>query len=315
MSNNKPHDALPPLQPPAANGPSKHGFWGLIGNAAVLGLLGTVFVSVFQYISAYHNSVANLAKTDLDKGVSTLAETVATLSTPLSLQGRLIWAYALAQEKPDAAAAYNDGAHSIYKDYDKSFTTLSAATSLLARKMEIYLDLPGDLDHAATRNAEKVAPVNISNLHNFNFDCLNNMPAIGSDSPLMLALNEEPTTGDESSNQLAIHWKSAKDNLATLEYCLEDTHYKMKRILNWASTGADDKTAEGVIEDLKKRSKLQGQRFNDFMSVATFKIEGFRVRYQPREIFCTVPFIDTLLDHVTVGHVTRVCTPQPIAPQ
>ena len=124
----------------------------------------------------------------------------------------------------------------------------------------------------------------------------------------MLALNEEPTTGDESSNQLAIHWKSAKDNLATLEYCLEDTHYKMKRILNWASKGADDKTAEGVIEDLKKRSKLQGQRFNDFMSVATFKIEGFRVRYQPRGIFCTVPFIDTLLDHVTVGHVTRVCT-------
>lgn len=304
--------------------PGKPGFWRFVGNAAFLGVLGTAFVSIFQYISAYQNSVANLAKEDLDKATSALTETVSALSGALPLQERLIWAYYLAHKKdhdPDEAAAYKDGAHSIHDDYEHSFTALSAGTSLLARKMEIYLDLPGDLDHSATRSAEKYAPINNSNLRTFKFDCVNHMhlPDIGSDSPLVLPLqadnNEEPTTGDEGGNQLAVHWNSARDNLVTLEYCFENTHYKMKRILSWASTDTDDKPAESVIEDLKKRSKFQGRRFNDFMSVATFKIEGFRVRYQPRGFLCTVPFVDTVLDYVTLGYVTHVCTPRPIAPR
>ncbi|MGO9701980.1 MAG: hypothetical protein ACLPX7_22255 [Xanthobacteraceae bacterium] len=300
----------------ASGNAAKSGFWGFIGSAAVIGALGTVFASVFQHISAYHDSVANLAKADLDKGVSTLADTVSALSTPLSLQQRLIWDYFLAhQENPkaDDAITFHTSAHSIYDDYQKSFIPLSASTRLLARKMEIYLDLPGDLSHAANNSTAKASPINNSNLRTFEFDCdkEEHMPAFGIDGdhdrsqlPLQLKAKnggqpatKTATTEGDSTEKLIVNWNSAKDNLVTLEYCFEDTHYSMKKVLQWASQSTGDKpestkSIAADAEKLKIRAILQGQRFNDFMSVATLKIEKFRVGYQPNGLFCSLIGID-----------------------
>jgi len=295
---------------------AKSGSWGFVGNAAILGVLGTVFASVFQYISAYHDSVANLAKADLDKGVSTLADTVTALSTPLTLQERLIWDYYLANKDntdADDTATFHTSAHSIYDDYQKSFITLSADTRFLARKMEIYLDLPGDLNHAAANNsAANFTPINNSNLRTSDFDCDDGkyMPAFGTNSAkLHLKFkttendSQKPATKDGSGEVLIVNWMSAKDNLVTLEYCFEITHYNMGEILKWASNSADDKrepTKTAVdIQKMKSRAKSQGLRFNDFMSVATFKIEQFRVGYQPNGFFCSLPVISN----------TRKCMP------
>jgi hypothetical protein len=341
MSSSENGSATPSGNPPPQSQSAARGFWALLGNAAgvgaVLGLIGTVFVAVFQYISAYHNSVANLAKNDLDKAMSALTDTVSTLSRPLSLQERLIWDYYLAQRNTHAgdAVAYRVGANSISDDYQKSFNTLSASTALLARKMEIYLDLPDDLSHVASNSAAKTAPINnsnlktapinTSNLHTSDFNCDDDkympMPAFGIDgaadqSQLVLTPKtengEKPAIENGGSETLIVNWNSAKDNLVTLEYCLENTHYKIGRIINWASKGTDDKLADD-IEKLKNRSKSQGRRFNDFMSVATFKIEQFRVRYQPNGLVCSILGTETVFDRFTHCTPLHIATKSPIA--
>jgi hypothetical protein len=77
---------------------------GLLGVlATALGILATLLVGIFQFISGYDDRVTNLAKADLDKATSTLADTVSALSDPLALQERLIWAYY--QAHPDISGA------------------------------------------------------------------------------------------------------------------------------------------------------------------------------------------------------------------
>jgi hypothetical protein len=119
---------------------------------------------------------------------------------------------------------------------------------------------------------------------------------------------------NDSKNKPAINWRSAKDNLLTLAYCFEITDQYVAGIRQWASKSTDDKSRSRAIEvdtdRLKTLSKFQSRRFNDFMSVATFKIEQFRVRYQPNGLLCTVLGVDTQLDYFT-----HVCTPSLIANQ
>jgi hypothetical protein len=237
------------------------GFWRFVGSAAFLGALGTALVSLVQYISAYHDNVAKLAKQDLDAATSALTEAVTALSNPLSLQERLIWNYHLAKKnnnEDDDDAYETQNARSIHKNYEDSFTSLTTGINLLSRKMEIYLDLPGDLAYAAANNNwANVEPISAANLRAFDFGCDKEIPAFGKD-------------------------KSGKD-LSTLAL---------------------------MLGRLRILAKIQEQRFHYFMSVATFKIEQFRVRYQPNGLLCTVLGIDTALDHFA-----HVCTPRLVAAQ
>ncbi len=271
--------------------------------ATVLGVLATVLVGIFQFISGYNDRVTNLAKDDLDKATSALTDTVSELSGALALQERLIWAYyeahpgtsAPQQGAGDASAVSAQTMIKDYQSYEDAFTKLSADTPWLARKIEIYLDLPSELNHTAaqrdpdpavTTAGAKREPTNNATLHKLPFHCDTDLPVFGQESsgpkPRQLPDND----------YVVIDWRNAKDNLVTLEYCFEDTHYKMNRILSWANGGSKDadqsnKPDAGSI-DLKERSILQSQRFNDFMSVATFEIEGFRARYQPTGIICSL---------------------------
>jgi hypothetical protein len=297
------------------------GFWRFVGSAAFLGALGTALVSLVQYISAYHDNVAKLAKQDLDAATSALTEAVTALSNPLSLQERLIWNYHLAKKnnnEDDDDAYETQNARSIHKNYEDSFTSLTTGINLLSRKMEIYLDLPGDLAYAAANNNwANVEPISAANLRAFDFGCDKEIPAFGKDksgkdlSTLALML------GDGSNKSLSINWKSTKDNLLTLEYCFEFTHEHMGGIRHWAARSSDKaqvaksiKSSEVDIDRLRILAKIQEQRFHYFMSVATFKIEQFRVRYQPNGLLCTVLGIDTALDHFA-----HVCTPRLVAAQ
>ncbi len=310
---------------PAPSGnAAKPGIWRFVGNAAFIGAL----VGLLQYVSAYHDSVAKLAKDDLDAATSALTEAVSGLSNPLSLQQRLIWNYSFAKKnntEQDDEAYETKSARSMSKSYEDSVTTLSAGINLLARKMEIYLDLPGDLNHAAANSSANVEPISGSSLRDSDFRCdeQKHLPAFGKDESgkdrSTLALTPlEADSNNNSSKPLAINWKSAKDNLLTLEYCFELTHQQMGGIRLWASTSTDDKpqptkSIKSIavdIDGLKTLSKFQERRFHDFMSVATFKIEQFRVRYQPNGLLCTILGVDTALDHFA-----HVCTPRLVATQ
>jgi hypothetical protein len=289
---------------------------GLLGVlATALGILATLLVGIFQFISGYNDRVTNLAKADLDKATSTLTNTVSALSGPLALQERLIWAYYQAHpdtsqvlqsagnESPVSSKAQRGtadvplaSAQAMVKDYKDAFTKLSAAAPLLARQIEIDLDLPSELNHTArqrdpdqtiTTAGAKRQPTNSATLHKLPFGCDKDLPTFGKD------ISEPRPRQLPDKDYLVIDWRNAKDNLVTLEYCFEDTHYnKMNKILSWVSgDGKDvDQSQKSNAEsmDLKELSILQSRRFNDFMSVATFKIEGFRAKYQPNGIICSL---------------------------
>ncbi|HLN37962.1 MAG TPA: hypothetical protein VK337_09285 [Xanthobacteraceae bacterium] len=324
MSSAEPTDGHAPSSPPA-----KAGLWervkrALVGsdteflffrNLTFLGCLSTVLVGVFQYVSAYHDKVADLAKVDFNAATSALTETVNALSGPLSLQDRLIWYYSSAMKNKtenEDDAYETESARATYKSYDDSFTTLNAGIKLFARKMEIYLDLPGDLNHAAANNSlAKYTPISASILRESDFNCETDMPVFG--DAYMKKLTPKDDSND-SSNNPAINWRSVRDNLLTLQYCFEFTDQAMAGIRHWASKSTADKSRSKAIDvdigKLKNLSKRQSQRFNDFMSVATFKIEQFRVTYQPNGFLCAVLGVDTALDHFA-----HVCTPRLIADQ
>ena len=75
MSSGENGSATPSGSPPAERQPAARGFWGLLRNAtvitAVVGTLGTASVSALQYVSGYNDSVAKLAKQDLENATST----------------------------------------------------------------------------------------------------------------------------------------------------------------------------------------------------------------------------------------------------
>lgn len=300
-----------------AGTPAKVGLWRFLGNAAFLGALGTVLVGLLQYVSAYHDSVTKLAKEDLDAATSALTETVTALSNPLSLQERLIWNFYVAKKNntySDDEAYETRSARSIHQGYEDSFTALTTNINLLARKIEIYLDLPGDLNHAAASNSSaKVEPISAASLRASAFGCDKDLPVFGKDnsgkdlSIVPLALKAD--SYNDSNKPPTIDWKSARDNLLTLGYCFEFTHERMGGIRQWAAN-KPSKPIDVDIDNLKTLSKIQVQRLNNFMSVATFKIEQFRVRYQPNGILCTILGIDTAFDHFT-----HVCTPHLVATQ
>ena len=315
MSSSENGSTTPPEKRPAKNHPAARGFLPLLGNAtvlaAVLGALGTVFVSILQHVSAYHDSVAKLAKEDLDNAATALTDAVTALSNPLSLQEQLIWFYAVAKKNntdTDDDAYETKNARSISKNYEDSATALGVGIKLLARRMELYLDLPGDLNHAAANNSSAdVEPIGTSSLRASDFVCdAKHMPFAKDASGKVISKLQLTPKGDDNlggNKPLAINWKSAKDNLLTLEYCFEMTHEEMREIRLWASKAKPVRSGEFDLGRVKALVKLQEQRFSDFMSVATFKIEQFRVRYQPNGPFCSVFGIDTIFPHTCTPHL------------
>ena len=297
MSSGENGSATPSGNPPAESQPAARGFWGLLRNAtvitAVVGTLGTASVSALQYVSGYNDSVAKLAKQDLENATSRLTEAVTALSNPLSLQERLFWLYSVARKDNgdiDDDAYEAKTARIISKSYEDSVAAVSAGINLLARKIEIDVDLPADLNHAAANiRSANSEPISATSLRDYQFNCNDHMPTFGNDKS-----GKDPSIVQlpfEGQLPLIIHWKNAKDNLLTLEYCFEHTHKKMEEIRRWASGSLDEKlqsstpTKSTDAKLLKTLLKNQERRFHYFMGVATFKIEQFRVRYQPNGSF------------------------------
>jgi hypothetical protein len=80
----------------------------------------------------------------------------------------------------------------------------------------------------------------------------------------------------------------------TIEYCFEATHYFVAGALQWASKQPISDIQLAVLEhreDLyRELPRNQVLRLNSFMSLAMYKIELLRSRYQPYSLLCILPF-------------------------
>jgi hypothetical protein len=271
----------------------------------VLGLSTTLIIAYFQNLSAYQDKVTTQAKDDMTAATQVFAEASTALSSALSLQQRLVKDFydALPNDANNDEKAYpTKDARAVYKDYLDAYTSLHRNYDLLARKTEIYLDWPSDLDHDAAQNTTPtIDPINMTTLGEYNFDCETHMPEFsGAKSKVQFA------------DDLALDWNSAKHHVLAIQYCFDVTHQNLTAALQWASQSAVDPVQWATLasDDRKdlfnnKRATNQVLRLNAFIGLAMSEIEQIRVKYRPNGYWCSVPLVPLL--------ITKKCTPLTIA--
>jgi hypothetical protein len=297
-------------------GGSGHGFksfflraegqFSFFKSLTLLSAFGTLIGAYFQNLAAYENKVAAQAQTDMAAAMQAFEETSTALAAPLRLQWQLIKDYhgaILARTDGDAKSFETSDAREIYKVYTAAYADLSKNYNLLARKAELYIDMPSDLDRNPQADGTPTSDnIDMSRLNAFGFTC-DQMPSFerpakgkngGKNDDSMLTLTQ-PNIG-----QLKVNWYSAKHHVLTIETCFEITHEAMTPVLQWAS---------GSTVDPSKRAKFEQQNFNDFhtradnqmlrqnafMSLVMFDIDKIRIRYRPNGLLCSTPLVSQLL--------------------
>lgn len=263
------------------------------------GLLSTLIVAYFQYLSAYHNKVSAMAKDDMTAATDTFTRTSNALSTAIILEDQLYLSFKRAAElnaSGDADALTSKRAHDLYTAYEAAATALRENVNLLARKAEIYLDWPSDPGHdpANTINTLGADPISTSLLGTFGFDCDDDMPS--------LDRNNHVTKKSKDGKELDIDWFSAKHHVLTIAYCFDVTQKTwMEIVRQWASQSTLDPDQVANFASSKTAGQLQERldhevvRLNDFMIRAMSEIEQIRVKYRPNGFICSVPGVGQFL--------------------
>jgi len=299
--------------PAPGSGAIEPGFWqglrrlsanawtnmSFVANAAFIGALGTVIVGFLQYLSAYQDKVATLAKEDLAVATSALTDALNAVSLPLTLQERVVFAYLAATDDrvtPDARAYAASNAGALLKSYDSGFTALREQVMPLAVKMQLYLDLPSDPNAGPGQIlATSVHSLTVPLLGYYNFDCDRDFAAFDGRGSVLKLKNPE------SGSALEIDWYSARNQLLTLDYCIENTNAAMGAVLQWAQSGPPQhppqaaETTGTISPDMRafflRRFNGQMRRFNGFVSLAIYDMERFRAKYQPAGFLCSLPVV------------------------
>ncbi len=297
----------PPNNPPIASG-----FWQRIKGAlsradselsylksfTIVGLLSTLMVAYFQYLSAYHDKVSTQAKEDMTAATGTFTETSNALSTAIVLEDQLFYNFmraATLKASSDQAALTSKIAHDAYKPYQDASSALHENLNLLARKTEIYLDWASDPGHdPASNDTLGVDPITTSFLGVVGFDCDQDMPSF----------DEKNHTLHKSKNDktLDIDWYSAKHHVLTIGYCFDVTQKTwMEIVRQWASQSTLDPnqitkfTSDQTSGQLQERLDSEIVRLNAYMSRAMSEIEHIRVKYRPNGFVCSVPGVGQVL--------------------
>ncbi len=267
-----------------------------------VGFLSTLLVAYFQYLSAYQDKVSTQAKEDLTAATAAFTEASNAFSTAMTLQQILFYDYRYIISKGldgDDKAMETKNAREIYSSYDSARTALRQNIDVLARKMEIYIDWPSDLNRDPAKDAMLGAdPMSRPMLGAYNFDCDKYMPDFsagnsGADLPVPAkTLKENPKL-----QPLHLDWYSAKHHVLALHYCFETAHAALEIARAWASNSSVDagtKTKFVERDSLKTvQNDLDQQvlRLNAFMTLAMRRLEDIRVKYRPTGFFCHVPVI------------------------
>jgi len=219
--------------------PARTGLWQWITDAIIrtdkeltfakgllsVSLFGTLIGAYVQNLSAYENKVAAQAQTDMTAATQAFADASNALSTPLSLQRRLIFSYhdAITTNTDSDATAYDTAnARAIYKAYTDAYGSLSQNYNLLARKLELYIDWASNLNRDPTPDGAPTSDnIDMSLLNAYDFDCENNMPSFEKHKKDKDGKEEDDSTvtlTNQKNNppKLTIDWYSAKHNVLAI---------------------------------------------------------------------------------------------------
>ena len=275
--------------------------------AAILSLLGTLIGAYFQNLSAYEGKVATQAKDDLLAATEAFTEASVTLSTPLSLQERLVFGYFDAVDQRvdgDPNAYVTKNARALSVPYESAYTGLRQNIDLLARKAEIYLDWPSNLSHDAANNEPPTAdPINRTALGAYNFDCDNNVPNFTAGGSRIKLFNNDKT------DSIDFDWYSAKHNVLAIYYCFNVIQRRIRPIREWGANISLDVDKQRSFNENKKNleDQLTKQviRLNVFLGLAMNRIDEIRAKYRPHGYTCSLPGVRELMG--------RRCTPVRVA--
>ncbi len=296
--------------------------------APAFGLIVTALFAYFQYLSNYENKVREISKDDLAAATSVFLELSNKLASAMTLQQMLYFTFSTTQgKKPEETSLQTRTAPEIYKTYSAARTELRQNISVYARRAEIFMDWPSDLDRDPAK--EKNLPSDpitksgigeqkvqqtaaghqdsggadmVNLIGTYNFDCDQMFPVSHDLSYLGELTLPRPGSLTNSAylpEQIVVNWGSLKHQLVTLQYCFERIHDKLKRTREWAYLiDTPDKIKPDFHESELIREKLDNQvaRFNFFVALAMRRIQDIRIKYRPNGFLCYVPGIREFTD-------------------
>ncbi len=256
-------------------------------NLSIVGLIGTVIGSYFQYVSWREEQNIARYKEDFAAATATFADTSRTLSAAMNLQQIVYFTFKNAVnadvDTKDDAFLTKSG-REIYKGYADARNSLREDIDAVAGKMEIYLDWPSD---RSREPGLKISgdPLNGNSIGGYDFDCDKYLPDYRSIDTLTAISIPKP-----NAQPLQVDWRSTKHHVVTFQYCFERVHSSILVAREWASRSAVDPAAKEKI--IRNEDRIQAsldrmvERLHAFMTLAMWRIEDIRLRYQTKGYFC-----------------------------
>ena len=326
------------------------GFDSWIKSAASLSivtLLAGWIGTYIQYLNAYEQKVSDTAQADLKAATDTFVEISNAYAEAQMLQQVVYFGFrdalndkVTAGEKAMATGATREG----YADYVKKRNALRQNSNIYARKAELYIDWPSDIQRdAADTKAIDGDPLKESVLGAYDFDCdaranlahyayKNGEVDISADDDriernlcadpgrnerqiehkshtILCFYDDRKKAIDHTQPALIINWHSAKHHLLVMHFCFEQLHDNIETARIWASGNpVDEQDARKFLEDPDKYQASFDRevvRLDNFMSLVMSQLERIRVKYRPSSFYCNLPIVNHLIDNQ--------CTPVRIA--
>jgi hypothetical protein len=248
---------------------------------ALLGLIGTIIGSYFQYNAWRDEKALARYKDELASSIATFSEVAGALSGVMTLQQILFYSYKNATGflRPidgQTKSFLSESAKEYEKEYFVARTSLRKSIDVLAGKTSLFIDRPVESDERRVELLEQPEYVvsDRDSLRSEDFTCRLNLPRL---NPRF-----------EKLKTRSIDWNSARDQVATLFYCLDEIHNEMLFVRMWAQSGRttdgdkDNCAHQHTMWELQHDIELQTNRLNELIAVSTKKIEQLRLRDRPR---------------------------------
>jgi hypothetical protein len=250
-------------------------------NFALIGLIGTVIGSYFQYNAWRDEKALARYQDELASSIATFSEVAGALSAVMNLQQILFYSYKnaagfLGPIDDQTRFFLSESAKEQAKEYFAARTSLRKNIDVLAGKTSLFIDRPVETDERRVELLKQPEYVvsDRDSLRSEGFTCQLNLP------------RSDPRF--EELKTRSIDWNSARDQVATFYWCLDEIHNEMLFVRVWAQSG---KIADGDKDNCARQHmmwksqhdiELQTVRLNALIAVSTKKIEQLRLRDRPR---------------------------------
>jgi hypothetical protein len=263
-------------------------------NLTSLGLVSVAVASGVQYSSWRDEKNLVRHQEELSHAISNFSEISGTLSAVVNLQQMLYFTYkgALGDVDETEKQYLSKAGKAIVLDYTVLRTALRKSVDVLTAKADLFIDRPtrSDSQRVVSNSADQEPQVfsNRDMWRNNGMDCKKHLPQ-----------KELITVG-----KLTVDWTQTRTHVAMFYYCLEEVHLSIYQIRVWASQIAGDDAPSTMPPDNKSKAEsradtlsehtmkeiedafiLETRRLNEFITLATLKIEQIRLRAKENGFF------------------------------